>query len=80
MSTFLKWKPWLYGLGSAFIGGGAGSVVSAPIVSALDPNKDAGIGSAHFFQLLGVLFVTHGALAAFAYLKQSPLPAADEGK
>jgi len=70
----LNWKKWIYGLFSAFIGGGAGSIVSTPVVSMLDPNHDAVLGSAHFFELFAVLFVTHGLLTAAAYLQKSPLP------
>lgn len=74
MALLLKWGPWLYGLVSAFIGGGAGAIVSTPVVtSLLDPMHDI-----PFFKAFGVLFVTHGATTAAAYLKQSPLPAQAE--
>lgn len=73
MATLLKWKSWLYGLGSAFIGGGAGSIVSAPILNALDPGKDLGM-----LKLFGILFLTHGVVSVAMYLKQSPLPPPDE--
>lgn len=66
-------KTWLYGLGSGFIGGGSAAVVSGVTVSMIDP-KDWALGTAHFFLLVGSLFVTHGLLSAFLYLKESPLP------
>lgn len=69
----LDWGNWLYGLFSGLIGGGAGAVVSGVTVSVIDP-KDWAIGSSHFLVLTGTLFLTHGVLSAFMFLKQQPLP------
>lgn len=70
----LDWDNWLYGLGAAFIGGGAGSVVTGLTASALAPNE-LGVGSGKFFSLVGIVFLVHGSISGFAFLKQQPLPA-----
>lgn len=60
-------KTWLHGLGAAFIGGGASSIV----VMVIDPQKfNFGDGLAN----LGAVFFVSGLLKAAAYLSQSPLP------
>lgn len=69
----MKWKPWLYGLAYAFIGGGAGAMG----VGVIDPEhfspfvKD---GLKH----LAEAFVLPGLFSVYAYLKQSPLPKLEE--
>ena len=73
MSSHLDWRNWLYGLFSALIGGGAGAVTSAVSVSIMDP-KDFNLMGAKTLQLAGMVFLVNGALSAFFYLKQSPLP------
>lgn len=67
---------WLHGLFAALIGGGA-SAVSGGFANILVDPKDFNIGSGggwHLAQTMLVTFFVSGALAAFAYLKQSPLP------
>jgi len=70
----LDWSNWLYGLFAALIGGGAGAVVSGVAVSMMDP-KDFSFGSGKFFALVATIFLTHGSVSAFMFLKQQPLPA-----
>lgn len=69
----LDWGNWIYGLLAGFIGGGASAVTSGVTVSYIDP-KDWAIGSAHFYQLCTTMFLIHGGLSAFFYLKQHPVP------
>ncbi len=61
----MNWKPWLHGLISAFIGGGANVVATIVI----DPNV-----LADGMQKAGALWIASGAISAALYLKQSPLP------
>ena len=73
----LDWSHWLYGLFAALIGGGAGSVSAAFGASMLAPGQ-FGVGGTqgwNSLKLMGFTFVISGAIAVFAYLKQSPLPA-----
>jgi hypothetical protein len=66
----------LHGLFAALIGGGASAVVSGVTVSAIDPaNFNLSTNLGHTAELAATLFVVNGLLSAFAYLKQSPLPA-----
>lgn len=63
----MNWKPWLHGLISAFIGGGA-STVSAMVIA---PDRfNLGDGFENMMQLWAASGITSAAL----YLKQSPLP------
>lgn len=63
----MNWKPWLYGLFSAFMGGGA-SAVSAMVI---DPVK---FNMADGFSNMLSMWVVSGLISAALYLKQSPLP------
>lgn len=63
----MNWKPWLHGLGSAFIGGGA-SAVSASIIDPATFNIGDGFGN------MLSLWAVNGLVGAAFYLKQSPLP------
>jgi len=74
--TDLNWSAWLYGLLSGFIGGGAGAIVSGVTVSMIFP-QDFGPTSGKFWSLIAALFLSHGAVCAAAFLKQSPLPAVE---
>jgi hypothetical protein len=75
MSMKLDWAHWLYGLGSGFIGGGAGAMGTGFGEMVLDPQHVAQAGGVrHVFALMGISFLFSGAMTAFAYLKQSPLP------
>lgn len=62
-------KTWLHGLFAALIGGGAGAVSSGIAIQFVSPQS-----ALHTLELMGAAFVTSGLLAAFGYLKQSPLP------
>lgn len=77
MPTFfskLNWGKWLYGLGSGFIGGGAGAVTSGVIVSAMDKSGQFVLGGAESIKLMLTCFVVNGIFSAFFYLRQHPLP------
>jgi len=81
----LDWSHWLYGLGSGFIGGGAGAVSAVFVAAVQTPEKYNFGRSEHGLQHVLVLmlgtFLVSGVLTAFAYLKQSPLPVIeDNGK
>lgn len=70
----MTWKHWLHGLLAAFIGGGSGAVTAGFSATLIDPehfNLAHGLG--HTLELMGTVFVVSGTLAAFAYLKKSPL-------
>lgn len=69
----LDWSSWVYGLVSGAIGGGAGSVVASVAASALAPDRLA-LGGSKFFELMGIVFLTHGAISMAMYLQQNPLP------
>lgn len=66
-----NWKTWVYGLISAFIGGGA-NAITVMIVEPLTFNLEAGMS-----KLLTVFFVS-GLVSASFYLKSSPLPPKEE--
>lgn len=75
-------KKWLYGLGSAVIGGGASAVVSGLTSMGFAPDKFNlqnmnGIG--HLFGLMLANFLVSGFLSAMFYLRQSPLPPESTG-
>lgn len=73
----LRWDKWLYGLGSAFIGGGAGAVVSGLTSMGIAPdtfNLTTTAGAQKLLLSVGINFGIVGLLSMFFYLKQSPLP------
>lgn len=73
----LSTEKWLYGLGSAMIGGGSSAVVSGVTSMGFAPDKFNLSSSAGFWHLIGLMvanFVVSGVLSAFFYLRQSPLP------
>lgn len=72
----MGWRQWSYGLGAAFIGGGAGAITSSQVAMGIAPdrfNYSNGIGN--MAKMAALTFIVQGALMALAYLKQSPLPA-----
>jgi hypothetical protein len=69
----LDFSDWLYGLGAAFIGGGAGAVSAGLGVSMLDP-KDWNLGTGKLYALVGSVFVINGLLNMMAFLREKPLP------
>lgn len=76
----LRWDKWLYGLGSAVIGGGAGAVVSGLTNMGIAPetfNLTTGAGALKLLLSVGINFGLVGTLSMFFYLKQSPLPQAE---
>lgn len=71
----LDWKHWLLGLMAAFIGGGAGAASAGISAAVITPEQyNLGAGLSHTLQLMAVSFIISGAVAAFSYLKQSPIP------
>ncbi len=73
----LKWGSWLYKLGTAAIGGGAGAVVSgvSSIMIAPDTfNLTSAAGGWKVLILMGVNFAVSGFFSMFFYLKTAPLP------
>ena len=69
----LDWGNWLYGLFAGFIGGGANAVTGGIVVSQFDPH-DFNFSTGKFWFLLGSMFLVNGAMSAFWFLKQHPLP------
>lgn len=63
----MNWKPWLHGLFSAFIGGGA-SAVSAMVIDPATFNISDGFGN------MLSLWAVNGIVSVAFYLKQSPMP------
>ncbi len=75
-----KTKRWIYGLGSAVIGGGASAVTSGMITMGFAPDKfnlSSMEGLTHLFGLMVANFLVSGFLSGMYYLKQSPLPPED---
>jgi hypothetical protein len=72
----LDWSHWLYGLFAALIGGGAAAVTAAFSAIVLTPGQYgiSGDGAWNSLKLMGLTFIISGFIAAFAFLKQSPLP------
>ena len=66
---------WLHGLGAAFIGGAATSLATI-LVDSEKFNIDTFLGLQH----LAVVAVVAGIVSAAGYLKQSPLPPAEDGR
>ena len=69
----LDWSAWFYGIVAGFIGGGASAVISGFTVAVSDP-KDYAVGTGKFFGLVFTIFISNGAISAFMFLKQNPLP------
>lgn len=70
-------KRWLYGLVSAFIGGGASAVTSGLTSMGLAPDKfnlQNLSGFAHLMAMVGANFLVSGILSVMFYLRQAPLP------
>lgn len=70
-------KKWLYGLGSAVIGGGSASVTAGITSMGIAPDKFnlqniSGIG--HLLEMMIANFVVSGFMSMFFFLRQSPLP------
>lgn len=68
-------RQWVHGLGAAVIGGGSSAVTAGVTVSAIRPDAFNFSGQVWpTLELMLALFIVNGFVAAFAYLKQSPLP------
>jgi hypothetical protein len=70
-------QKWLYGLGSAVIGGGASAVVNGLLSMGFAPDKFNLQNLSGVWHLLGLMvanFLVSGFLSAMFYLRQSPLP------
>lgn len=63
---------WMRGLISAFVSGGATSVSTSLVGSAL--TKDLAIGTGKFFVLVGTTFVVSGTLSMMNFLRTKPIP------
>lgn len=70
----LDWGDWAYGLVSGFISGGSSAVTSGFVVSSYDKDHFQ-FGSSASLHLMGWVFLVSGLLAAFAFLRNKPLPA-----
>ena len=78
----LRWGKWLYGLGSAVIGGGAGAVVSGFTNIVIAPstfNFNTAGGAVKVLLAMVISFAVVAGFSLFFYLKQAPLPEADDG-
>lgn len=76
----LRWDKWLYGVGSGFIGGGAGAVVASFTAAVISPDQFSPVGQLkNFIIMAGTTFVVNGILSTFFFLKQSPLPPESTG-
>jgi len=72
-------KHWLHGLAAAFIGGGSSAVSAGFSAVMMDPTKfNLSTGMLDTLKMMLVTFFISGAITAFAYLKQSPIPPEDE--
>ena len=70
-------RRWIYGLGSAMIGGGASAVTSGLTSMGFAPgtfNLQNMSGTLHLLGLCAANFLISGILSAMFYLRQSPLP------
>lgn len=68
-------KHWLHGLAAAFIGGGSSAVSAGFSAVMMDPTKfNLSTGMLDTLKMMLVTFFISGAITAFAYLKQSPIP------
>lgn len=77
----LTTEQWLHGLIAAFIGGLATAVDSGLTLLIVAPGEfNLGAGFRKTLVTIAVLGLLSGAKLAFAYLKQSPLPAETGGK
>lgn len=77
MPVFKNVRHWIHGLLSAIIGGGAGAVTATFSASLIDPQKfnlADPHGISNCLKMICLCFVVNGAIAMFAYLKQSPIP------
>ena len=81
MST--RAQKWIYGMGSAFIGGGASAVTSGLTSMGFAPDKfnlSSLSGFGHVAALSLANFMVSGGLSVMFYLRQSPLPAESTGQ
>jgi len=77
----LRWDKWLYGVGSAFVGGGSSAVAAGFTNLVIAPgtfNLSTLEGAHKLLLSMAVTFGVAGALSMFFYLKQSPLPAPED--
>ena len=68
----LDWSAWLYGLVSAFVGGGAGAVTAGVSVNLVFDNVKAW----QTLSVMGITFLVSGFYAGLSFLHQQPLPPA----
>jgi hypothetical protein len=75
-------QKWLYGLGSAALGGGASAITSGFTAVGFAPDKfnvQDFQGTLHLLGLMLANFIISGVFSAAFYLRQSPLPAESTG-
>lgn len=71
----LKWDQWLYGIGSAVIGGGSSAIVGGAVsIVAFKVDVTTWAGALKIMSIMLANFSLAGFLSMFFYLKQSPLP------
>jgi hypothetical protein len=72
----LDWGNWLYGLIAGFVGGGAGSVITALGAIGITPNSyNLNTQFGNTMRLAAFSFLINGFITMMAYLHQNPLPA-----
>ena len=77
MSTASRVETWLYGLGAAFVGGGA---TAGSAWLGMTGAKALGMDLPSLnFKALGIIFLSGAVTNVLAYLKQSPLPKQSDG-
>lgn len=73
----LRWDKWLYGLGSAVIGGGSSAVVGGFVsVVAFKVDVTTMAGAQKIMAVMFANFAVAAFFSLFFYLKQDPLPSA----
>lgn len=75
----LQWDKWLYGLGSAIVGGGSSAVVGGIVsVIAFHVDVTTWAGAVKIMSVMAANFTVAGVFSMFFFLKQSPLPPEDK--
>jgi len=68
-------RDWLYGLGTAFIGGGSSAFAGGSAAALIAPETfNLGAGLGHTVKLTAAIFMMSGLTHVFAYLQKRPLP------
>jgi hypothetical protein len=76
-----RWRKWLFGVGSGFIGGAAAALHTSVALILMNPETfNLGPQLGHTLLTAFVLGTLCGLQTVFAYLKQSPLPPPSTGE